>query len=127
MVLHPFTGNGFEKGLNSQDSYCPSTQAANMAQIPVDIRLPECHGGWEPFVPPCNTGQLPVCACGWNFMSLRETWPYSVGARTGKPAHLGRHLLQGRGRRWFCSGSPSPEVCVRKGGVCFGETRAFFV
>lgn len=23
-------------------------------------------------MPPCSTGQLPVCACGWNFMSLRE-------------------------------------------------------
>lgn len=62
-------------------------------------------------------------------MSLREAWPCVVGGQNVLAGLLtrGRHLLQGTGRCWFCLGSPQFKVCLRKGGVCFGETRAAFV
>lgn len=80
-------------------------------------------------MPPCNTGQLPVCACGWNFMSLKETWPRSLGGQNWQGWLPGQTPTPGEGELLVLPGQPQPEggVCVCLWGVCFGETRAFFV
>lgn len=84
------------------------------------------EGGSPWFLPAVQVNFLFV-PVGGTFTSLGEAWPYSVGAQTGRPAHLGRHLL-GEGEVLVLKGSPNAEVCVcEEGGVCFGETRAFFV
>lgn len=115
LVLHPFTGDGSQKRLNSKGSCCPSTQAADMTQIPVDITVCPptgrlgCHGGRDPLVQYRSTS----CLCLWvelykSKRSLTTLWggPELTSLLTGQTP------TPGEGEVLVLLEQPQPQRCV---------------